>query len=60
MDRKGLPGKADEQYDRLRVKSRQPRSIAQFFRESPFVGVVSRNASDFTNAQVQALNPWEA
>jgi predicted nucleic acid-binding protein len=22
--------------------------------------VVSRNASDFTNAQVQVLNPWEA
>ena len=30
---------ADEQYDRLTVKSRQPKSIVQFFRESPLVGV---------------------
>src|ERR1700692_3238816 len=30
---------SDEQYDRLRVKSNQPKSIVQFFRESPFVGV---------------------
>jgi antitoxin Phd len=30
---------SDEQYDRLRVKSRQPKSIVQFFRESPLVGV---------------------
>jgi antitoxin Phd len=30
---------ADDQYDRLMVKSRQPKSIVQFFRESPLVGV---------------------
>jgi antitoxin Phd len=30
---------SDEQYDRLTVKSRQPKSIVQFFRESPLVGV---------------------
>jgi prevent-host-death family protein len=30
---------ADEQYDRLMVKSRQPKSIVQFFRESPLVAV---------------------
>jgi prevent-host-death family protein len=30
---------SDEQYDRLMVKSHQPKSIAQFFRESPLVGV---------------------
>ncbi len=28
-----------EQYDRLMVKSHQPKSIVQFFRESPLVGV---------------------
>ena len=30
---------ADEQYNRLIHKSRQPKSIVQFFRESPLVGV---------------------
>ena len=30
---------ADEQYDRLIMKSHQPKSIVQFFRESPLVGV---------------------
>jgi antitoxin Phd len=30
---------SDEQYDRLIAKSRQPKSIVQFFRESPLVGV---------------------
>jgi prevent-host-death family protein len=30
---------SDEQYDRLLVKSHQPKSIVQFFRESPLVGV---------------------
>src|SRR6266403_1261142 len=30
---------SDEQYDRLMVKLRQPKSIVQFFRESPLVGV---------------------
>lgn len=30
---------SDEQYDRLTVKSHQPKSIVQFFRESPLVGV---------------------
>jgi antitoxin Phd len=30
---------SDEQYDRLMVKSRQPKSIVQFFRDSPLAGV---------------------
>ena len=30
---------SDEQYDRLMLKSRQPKSIVQFFRKSPLVGV---------------------
>jgi antitoxin Phd len=30
---------SDEQYGRLMAKSRQPKSIVQFFRESPLVGV---------------------
>jgi antitoxin Phd len=30
---------SDEQYNRLTVKSRQPKSIVQFFRESPLVGL---------------------
>ncbi len=30
---------SDEQYERLRAKSRQPKSLVQFFRESPLVGV---------------------
>jgi prevent-host-death family protein len=30
---------SDEQYERLTVKAHQPKSIVQFFRESPLVGV---------------------
>ena len=30
---------SDEQYDSLIVKSRQPKSIVQFFRQSPLFGV---------------------
>ncbi len=30
---------SDEQYERLMAKSRQPKSLVQFFRESPLVGV---------------------
>jgi antitoxin Phd len=30
---------SDEQYDQLIIRSRQPKSIVQFFRESPLVGV---------------------
>jgi antitoxin Phd len=30
---------SDEQFNRLMIKSRQPKSIVQFFRESPLVGV---------------------
>ena len=29
---------SDEQYARLRARASQPKSIVQFFRESPFVG----------------------
>ena len=30
---------SDEQYARLILKTRQPKSLVQFFRESPLVGV---------------------
>src|SRR5438128_10877707 len=30
---------SDEQYNRMLVKSRQPKSIVQFFRQSPLFGV---------------------
>ena len=30
---------SDEQYERLTVKSHQPKSIVQFFRKSPLIGV---------------------
>jgi hypothetical protein len=30
---------AEEVYDQLSAKSRQPKSLVQFFRESPLVGV---------------------
>ena len=30
---------SDEQYHRLMLRSRQPKSLVQFFRESPLVGV---------------------
>jgi antitoxin Phd len=30
---------SEEQYERLTVKSRQPKSLVQFFRESPLAGV---------------------
>ena len=30
---------SEEEYDRFLLKSRQPRNLVQFFRESPLVGV---------------------
>jgi antitoxin Phd len=30
---------SDEQYEQLTLKSRQPKSLVQFFRESPLAGV---------------------
>jgi antitoxin Phd len=30
---------SDEQYERLTIKSHQPKSLVQFFHESPLVGV---------------------
>jgi prevent-host-death family protein len=30
---------SDEQYDRLMAKSRQPKNIVQFFRQSPLAGI---------------------
>ena len=30
---------SDEQYEQLKLKSRQPKSLVQFFRESPLAGV---------------------
>lgn len=37
--REGVVVLAEEEYDRLVRKSRQPSSLVQFFRESPLVGV---------------------
>ena len=37
--KEGVVMLSDEQYARLVIKSRQPKSIVQFFRESPLVGV---------------------
>lgn len=37
--REGVVMISDEQYDQLMVKSRQPKSIVQFFRGSPLVGI---------------------
>ena len=39
LGKEGVVMIADEQYNRLMAKSRQPKSIVQFFRESPLVGV---------------------
>jgi prevent-host-death family protein len=48
---------SDEQYDRLMVKSRQPKSIAQFFRDSPLAGVESRlRARQGPGARHKTLN----
>lgn len=30
---------SDEQYEQLKLRSRQPKSLVQFFRESPLAGV---------------------
>jgi hypothetical protein len=30
---------SDGQYERLKARSRQPKNLVQFFRESPLVGV---------------------
>ena len=37
--KEGVVMLADEQYELLMVKARQPKSIVQFFRESPLAGV---------------------
>ena len=37
--KEGVVMLSDEQYGRLTARSRQPKSIVQFFRESPLVGV---------------------
>jgi len=37
--KEGVVMVAEEQYDRLVGKSRQPKNLVQFFRESPLVGV---------------------
>jgi prevent-host-death family protein len=42
---------SDEQYERLVVKSRQPKSLVQFFRESPLVGVELDLARDKDNGR---------
>jgi prevent-host-death family protein len=46
---------SDEQYERLMVKSRQPKSIVQFFRESPLAGVdldLERNQDTGRNVEL--------
>lgn len=37
--REGVVMLAEEEYDRLTTRAKQPKSIVQFFRESPLVGV---------------------
>src|SRR5215471_2873449 len=37
--REGVVMISDEQYDRMIGKSRQPKSIVQFFQESPLAGI---------------------
>lgn len=37
--KEGVVMVAEEQYDRLVARSRQPKSLVQFFRESPLVGL---------------------
>ncbi len=37
--KEGVVMVAEEQYDRLVGKSHQPRSLVQFFRQSPLVGI---------------------
>jgi len=37
--KEGVVMVAEEQYDRLVGKSRQPKNLVQFFRQSPLVGV---------------------
>jgi prevent-host-death family protein len=39
MGKEGVVVISDEQYGRLTVQSRQPKSLVQFFRESPLAGV---------------------
>lgn len=36
--REGVVMVAEEEYDRLTIRAKQPRSLVQFFRESPLVG----------------------
>lgn len=42
---------AEEQYDRLVGKSRQPRNIVDFFRQSPLVGLELNLERDRTPAR---------
>ena len=37
--KEGVVMLAEEQYERLKGKSHQPKNLVQFFRQSPFVGV---------------------
>jgi prevent-host-death family protein len=37
--REGVVMIAEEEYEQLAARSRQPRSLVQFFRESPLMGV---------------------
>jgi antitoxin Phd len=37
--REGVVMIAEEEYERLTARSRQPKSLVQFFRDSPLVGV---------------------
>jgi antitoxin Phd len=37
--REGVVMMAEEEYERLTARSRQPKSLVQFFRESPLAGI---------------------
>jgi prevent-host-death family protein len=39
LGKEGVIMVAEEEYNRLRGKSRQPKSLVEFFRQSPLVGV---------------------
>ncbi len=49
--REGVVMIAEEQYDRLVSKARQPRNIVDFFRESPLMGVELNLERDRTPAR---------
>ncbi|MFZ0953549.1 MAG: type II toxin-antitoxin system Phd/YefM family antitoxin [Candidatus Sulfotelmatobacter sp.] len=49
--KEGVVMVAEEQYDRLVGKTRQPKSLVQFFRQSPLVGIELDLKRDRTGAR---------